>query len=547
MISGVSYFHSGLSPRVEQRVQELGMSVIDLSSNGKATPIGGVCDGVNVLLESDLFQSCVAKNWETIVNSNTIVNEIWPGLIVANLPLRKRRRMEQRFVQRTIAIIIVSKSIQDSIEFTDACKQVGVNQAYVYESLKPQLIASCADAERMAMMLRWMQEDVTEIDRRLGELNTMSGELSESYEELSLLYKLSVNMKVNQEPDEFLKDACRELQQVVGVNWLAIQLIDEDPRLEDLSGHMILAGDSGCSSSCVHEAGKYLIVRMSNEDHSVVFDDTTKLHVPLLPRLAKQMMVVPIRFEGKTLGIMFGGDKLDGTHISSIDIKLCDSLVNSMAIFLGNMMLYEDANAMFIGTLHALTSAIDAKDSYTHGHSERVAFMSRMLAEEAGLDPQLVERTYVAGLLHDVGKIGVPESVLCKPGRLTTSEFTQIKLHPEIGAKILSDIRQMKDLIPGVLCHHERWDGKGYPSKLAGDDIPIMGRVIGLADAFDAMSSNRTYRKAMDINEVLEEIKRCSGEQFDPHLVDVLVKMDFEPFLELISKHQTERTQRKIA
>jgi HD-GYP domain-containing protein (c-di-GMP phosphodiesterase class II) len=137
-----------------------------------------------------------------------------------------------------------------------------------------------------------------------------------------------------------------------------------------------------------------------------------------------------------------------------------------------------------------------------------------------------------------VGKIGVPEAVLCKPGHLTQEEFNLIKLHPEIGSKILQDIRQMQDLIPGVLYHHERWDGKGYPHNLRGREIPLFGRLIGLADAFDAMSSNRTYRQALDHEQVLKEIKRCAGTQFDPELADIFVKLDFGPFYELISRHQ---------
>jgi len=191
-----------------------------------------------------------------------------------------------------------------------------------------------------------------------------------------------------------------------------------------------------------------------------------------------------------------------------------------------------------MGTLHALTNSIDAKDSYTHGHSERVALMSRLLAQAAGLDPHVVERVYIAGLIHDVGKIGVPEAVLCKPGHLTQEEFDMIKLHPEIGSKILQDIRQMQDLVPGVLYHHERWDGRGYPHNLRGKEIPLFGRVIGLADAFDAMSSNRTYRQALDHKQVINEIKRCAGSQFDPELAQIFVNLDFTPFYELIQKHQ---------
>src|SRR5439155_6970629 len=122
------------------------------------------------------------------------------------------------------------------------------------------------------------------------------------------------------------------------------------------------------------------------------------------------------------------------------------------------------------------------KDAYTCGHSERVAMLSEIIAAEAGLSENEVERVYMAGLLHDVGKIGVPESVLQKPGRLTPEEFEQMKKHPAIGARILQDVKQIQDIIPGVMHHHERYDGKGYPAGLSGQDIPLMGRIICLAD-----------------------------------------------------------------
>ena len=176
--------------------------------------------------------------------------------------------------------------------------------------------------------------------------------------------------------------------------------------------------------------------------------------------------------------------------------------------------------------------------------------MSRQLAQAAGLDDDTVERVYLSGLVHDVGKIGVPEAVLTKPGKLTKEEFELVKKHPETGARILQGIRQMNDLIPGVLHHHESWDGSGYPHGLAGRDIPLFGRIIGLADAFDAMSSDRTYRNAMPMHQTLDEVRRCSGKQFDPDLADVFVGLDFEPYLNLIEKHhdlmqrdpQTRRT-----
>src|SRR3954451_23143523 len=196
-----------------------------------------------------------------------------------------------------------------------------------------------------------------------------------------------------------------------------------------------------------------------------------------------------------------------------------------------------------MGLLHALTSAVDAKDAYACGHSERVALLSRRLSREIRLPDGQVDRIYMAGLLHDVGKIGVPEAVLQKTGKLTPEEYDEMKKHPGIGARILRDIKQISDIIPGVLHHHERYDGKGYPANLAGENIPLMGRIICVADCFDAMTSNRTYRKALLLEVALTQIRRCSGTQFDPELAEVFLKTGCEEFRELLRnyEHQTQR------
>jgi HD-GYP domain-containing protein (c-di-GMP phosphodiesterase class II) len=352
------------------------------------------------------------------------------------------------------------------------------------------------------------------------------------------MYKLSSNMMVNQTPDSFLGNACCELQQVVGLRWMVLQIADQQDNLCVLAGQIFTAGELPTGKRALKQIGLQLIQEVGTSSEPVVLDDLSRMNIPGLPDLAHHLLVVPLVREGVPFGLIFGADKLDDSHISSIDSKLCSSLASTMSIFLQNAMLYEDMQSMFLGTLHALTSSIDAKDSYTHGHSERVALMSRRLAEAAGLDDLTCERIYVAGLVHDVGKIGVPESVLCKPGRLTFEEFELIKQHPEIGARILQDIRQMHDLIPGVLYHHERWDGNGYPHRLTARDIPLFGRVIGLADAFDAMSTNRTYRRALKHEDVMAEIERCAGSQFDPDLAKVFMKLNFDPFFEMVQKHQ---------
>lgn len=176
-------------------------------------------------------------------------------------------------------------------------------------------------------------------------------------------------------------------------------------------------------------------------------------------------------------------------------------------------------------TITTIANIIDAKDEYTKGHSYRVAEYSSLLAQEIGYDKERVANVKYIGLLHDIGKIGIPDSILNKPNKLTDSEYALMRKHVEIGGNILSGNNMIDGLDEGARFHHERYDGRGYPLGLKGEEIPELARIIGIADAYDAMTSNRVYRKRLTNEKVISEIKRCSGTQFDPRLAEVFVKM----------------------
>jgi HD-GYP domain-containing protein (c-di-GMP phosphodiesterase class II) len=252
----------------------------------------------------------------------------------------------------------------------------------------------------------------------------------------------------------------------------------------------------------------------------------------------RNIIAVPLHATDRIIGLMVATNIIDKPDFDSIDVKLFNSVANQCAVFIENNRLFGDLKELFIGSLKSLTNSIDAKDQYTRGHSERVAFISRWIAErlsqQSPIEEEEIHKIYLAGLLHDIGKIGVNEAVLKKEGKLSAEDLNHIKAHPRIGADILADIKQMKDVVPGILYHHEHVDGSGYPEGLTGDEIPLIGKIISLADAFDAMTSKRVYREAMSIKRALAEIEKALGTQFDKEVGEVFIKSDIRQLWNII-------------
>ncbi len=185
----------------------------------------------------------------------------------------------------------------------------------------------------------------------------------------------------------------------------------------------------------------------------------------------------------------------------------------------------EKLSHLYLQIVQALAASVDAKDKYTHGHSSRVADYAREIAKRAGFGEAEQDSVYMMGLLHDVGKIGIQDAIINKAGRLTDEEFASVKTHPAVGAEILKNISDYPELMTGARWHHERYDGRGYPDGLSGEDIPEIARIIAVADTYDAMTSNRSYRGVMPQAAVRAEIERCGGSQLDPRFAAIMLQM----------------------
>jgi putative nucleotidyltransferase with HDIG domain len=370
------------------------------------------------------------------------------------------------------------------------------------------------------------------------QMEKMSDELSQVYEELVLLHKLSTNMKVTVSDSNYLQMACDNLTDIVSVEGIAVMLekaVRNDKRLTLAAGSGLIDMDDAATAILYDR----MLAELARGKEALIDSEVDGPFRHEWPANVKSILAVPLcasdapagaASQPNYLGLMIAINRLDRPDFDSTDIKLFNSVANGCAVFIENRRLFGDLQELFIGSLKALTSSIDAKDPYTRGHSERVAFIARWIAERLAeqdiIDEEYIRKTYLAGLLHDIGKMGINEAVLCKKGKLTDAEFDHIRSHPAIGAGILSQIKQMRDIVPGVVSHHERADGKGYPNGIAGADMPLMGKIIALADSFDAMTSKRVYRDAMTVEEALAEIERGLGTQFDPQVGRIFIDSD---------------------
>jgi hypothetical protein len=361
------------------------------------------------------------------------------------------------------------------------------------------------------------------------EADSLSTNLAATYEEISLLYRLTRNLKLSKSDEDLGRAALEWMEEVVPASGLAIQLFPA-PNADKPTIHAVR-----------HEA--VLLTRgecpIDSQEFSALLTylDVPSLHRPIvlnrsvtaqpgwpLPRV-RQMVAVAL-VEGENIfGWLLAVNHAKDGEFGTVEASLLSSVAAILGIHSGNIELYRQQANLLAGIVRALTSAIDAKDPYTCGHSDRVARVAVCLAEELGCDAKMVDTLYLAGQLHDIGKIGVNDSVLRKAGVLSDAEYEHIKQHVNIGQHILNDLAKLEDVLPVVLHHHESWDGGGYPNKLGYEQIPLAARIVAVADAFDAMSSDRPYRKRMPDAKVDEILRTGAGHQWDPMVVDAYFRV----------------------
>jgi hypothetical protein len=364
------------------------------------------------------------------------------------------------------------------------------------------------------------QQRVRELE---AETASLSDNISATYEEISLLHRLTYNLKLSRSDADLGRLALDWLRDVLPAEVLALVFrprTENDPAAADHGQRAPLLATSAGSRFDGPRLGEVVAhFGAQTAPQPLVFNPPVTEHLDWPFPEIRQLVVVPLAEGENTFGHLLAINRPDGGEYGTVEASLLNSVATILGIHSGNIDLYRQQSELLAGVIRALTSAIDAKDPYTCGHSDRVARIAVRLGRELGCDAKVLDTIYLGGLLHDVGKIGVVDSVLRKPGKLSPSEYDHIKQHPVIGHKILVDLKKLGDVLPVVLHHHESWDGQGYPQHLAAEEIPRLARILAVADSYDAMGSDRPYRQGMPDEKIDEIFRAGSGQQWDPEVV----------------------------
>jgi len=345
---------------------------------------------------------------------------------------------------------------------------------------------------------------------------------------LALLSQLSQLLNSTLDHQEIRRRATEAATRLMKAQVGSLLLVDEEKRqlffevalgdrAEEIKRITLKLGEG--IAGWVAKNGKPLIVNKPEKDPRFFkgADERTQFKT-------RNIICVPVKVKKKVIGVLEAINKEGGDLFDEEDLSLLTSLADQVAIALDNARLYQELEEMFFQTAESLTDAIEKRDPYTGGHTRRVTLYSLAIARYLQLNPLEKKWLKIASVLHDIGKIGIEDQILRKPDRLSPKEFKTIKRHSDIGAEIIEHVRQLREIVPGVKYHHEQINGRGYPKGLKGREIPILAKIVAVADTFDAMTTDRPYRKAMDKQAAIKELRRCAGTQFDKEVVEAFIR-----------------------
>ncbi len=355
------------------------------------------------------------------------------------------------------------------------------------------------------------------------DVEAVSESLASTFEEISLLHAVTRNLRISSTEGEIAQMATEWLSECVPAEAFAVQYLpttddDSDPKSSDF----FTAGDGQIECHELSQLIEFLELKRDSEPYIANANVTVGDDWPF-PRI-RQVIIVPLSEGNNVFGWLAAVNHRDGLEFGTVEAKFLNSLGALLGIHSSNRQLYREQADFVSNVVLALVSAIDAKDPYTSGHSDRVSRIAVRIALEMRCTPKVVNTIHMAGLLHDIGKIGIDDHILRKSGRLSEEEFDHVKKHPEMGFRILAELKPLADVLPAVLHHHEQWNGGGYPHGLNEEEIPLLARIMAVADSFDAMTSDRPYRLGMCDEKVDRILREGAGDQWDPEVVTAFFK-----------------------
>ncbi|MBU1701277.1 MAG: HD-GYP domain-containing protein [Candidatus Eisenbacteria bacterium] len=355
-----------------------------------------------------------------------------------------------------------------------------------------------------------------------SEMSSMSQELSTRFEELNMLYAVTGRLVQFETLNKTLTFILDQARTTIGADAAVLSITDR--KILETSRQAAEKGKTlEMTPRAWHQFGRAVRRHLAKSESRNFLGTPWELDEqdPIFSQKA-QILAVGFPATGPLEGFLALIRWNTLRNYRGSDLRLLQSLSSQVGLTLSNADLYDSLKDFLMATVKTLVNAIEAKDSTTSGHSERVNILSMLLAKTMKLDDQEMETLRWASILHDIGKIGMPEAILLKPGRLTPEEFEVVKEHPERGYRVIKPIQQLSEASEGVRAHHEMYNGKGYPRGLKGDEIPLVARIISVADTYDALTSSRPYRAAGSVTSAIEEIRRVKGTQLDPNVVEAL-------------------------
>jgi len=352
------------------------------------------------------------------------------------------------------------------------------------------------------------------------EKKALGRETLAKYRELIFLYDITEKLAASLDPQEVASLIIYEANKLIKADKVSLMLINEDTGLLEVIAGL---GEEAKTKMAV-KVGEGIAGYIALTGKAEILND-----VSADPRFLKgtrkvsSMMCAPLRIKDNVIGVINLSTE-EPANYTAEDLKLLSALTLQAAAAIENARLYDNLKDSFLTAVYTLAETIEKRDPYTGGHTKRVMEYSLAIGKVFGLSAQEMERLKLAAILHDVGKIGVGDNILLKNGKLNEEEFNEMKKHAIYGEEVLKYIKYFKDIIPGVKFHHERYDGKGYPDGLMGEQIDIIARIIAVGDTFDAMTSDRPYRKALSKEVARLEIEKNTGSQFDPEVVKAFLK-----------------------